>query len=65
MARHYALRVVVTALLRIHPSPEAVRSEIQSVAEQVRAQILPSGWSDTDLEDFERDISVLCESLLR
>jgi hypothetical protein len=63
MPRYYALRVVVTALLDVHPDPDIVLPHLDLISEHMKAAFLNTRLSDEALADFERELASLRKRL--
>lgn len=61
----FALQVVVSALLRSHPNPESVFSEISPLADAARDSMLPTMLPDGVLASFESELKLLLLGLER
>ena len=62
-AQLLALQVVVSALLRSHPSPESALAEVPALVEPVRAMLLITNWTDAQIEKFETELELLLRGL--
>ena len=61
--RAMAQHVVLLALVRLHPEPQKLRDLTEQFAEATRANLLASAFSDEQVQNFDRALSVLLNSL--
>ena len=61
--RAMAQHAVVAALVRLHPEPQKLRDLIEQFAEAHRAQLLATDWSDAQVQQFDKSLAVLTNTL--
>ena len=57
--RALAQHVVILALVRTHPDLQTLRDTAEPYAEATRANLLASGWSDAQIEQFDKSLDLL------
>ena len=63
MARYFALRLVVTALLDAHPDPGLILPHLDLLSEHLRTTMLNTRLSEAGLADFEAELASLRKRL--
>jgi hypothetical protein len=61
--RAMAQHAVVAALVRLHPEPQKLRDLVEQFAEAHRAHLLASDWTDVQVQQFDRSLAVLTNTL--
>ena len=61
--RLLAQHVTVLALVRLHPDPQALRDLVDQFAEATRANLLATNWTDEQVQQFDKSLGLLLNTL--